>query len=94
MNQQVLDQLSELKLKGFKEAFIQQTQNPSYIHMPFEERLAHLVDSEIVYRKNYRMKRYLRASKLKYKNAFLVDIEYIAARNIDRSMIARLAKNQ
>lgn len=94
MHQQTLDQLSELKLKGFKEAFILQTQTPGYLHMPFEERLAHLIDSEIIYRKNYRMRQYLKASKLKYKNAFLADIEYHAARNIDRAGIATLAKNQ
>jgi DNA replication protein DnaC len=94
MHQQTLDQLSELKLKGFKEAFIQQTESPSYLHMPFEERLAHLIDAEMIYRKNYRMKQYLKASKLKYKNAFLPDIEYNATRNLDRGVIATLAKNQ
>lgn len=94
MRQQTLDQLSELKLNGFKEAFIQQTQSPSYIHMAFDERLAHLVDSEAIYRRNNRIKQYLRKSKLKLKNAFLEDIEYTALRNLDRSMIASLAKNQ
>jgi DNA replication protein DnaC len=94
MNQQTLDQLSELNLKGFSEAFIMQMQTPGYLHMPFEERLAHLIDSEIIFRKNYRMQRYLKASKLKYKNAFLPDIEYNATRNIDRTVIATLTKNQ
>jgi len=94
MHQQTLDQLSELKLKGFKEAFILQTQTPGYLHMPFEERLAHLIDSEMIYRKNYRMQLYLKASKLKYKNAFLEDIEYHATRNIDRAGTATLSKNQ
>jgi DNA replication protein DnaC len=94
MHQQTLDQLSELKMKGFKEAFILQTQSPSYMHMPFEERLAHLVDSEVIHRKNYRMKQLLRASKLKYKNVFITDIEYTAARNLERSLITTLAKNQ
>jgi DNA replication protein DnaC len=94
MHQQTLDQLSELKWKGLKEAFIMQMQTPDYLHMPFEERLAHLIDSEMIYRKNDRMKQYLKASKLKYKNAFLSDIEYHAARNIDRASIATLAKNQ
>ena len=57
MHQHMLDQLADLKLKGFKEAFIQQSQNPDYLHMPFEERLAHLLDSEVVSRKNDRLKR-------------------------------------
>ena len=94
MHQQTLDQLAELKLKGFKEAFILQTQNTHYLHIPFEERLAHLLDSEILYRRNDRMKRYLRASKLKYKSAFLADIEYTASRNLQREVIATLTKNQ
>ena len=51
MRQQTLDQLSELRLNGFKEAFILQTQSPSYTPMSFDERLAHLVDAEAIYRK-------------------------------------------
>ncbi|MBD3378149.1 transposase [candidate division KSB1 bacterium] len=92
--QHMLDQLSELKLKGFKEAYIMQTQSPDFLHMPFDERLAHLVDSEVVSKKNDRMKRYVRASKLKYKNAFLTDIEYTASRNLPREVITTLATNQ
>jgi len=94
MHQHTLDQLAELKLIGFKQALIQQEQTPSYMHMAFEERVAHLVDAEAVFRNNNRIKRYLRAAKLKYKNAFLEDIQYTASRNLDRSMVATLAKNQ
>ena len=57
MHQHMLDQMADLKLKGFKEAFLQQNQNPDYLHMPFEERLAHMLDSEVVSRKNDRLKR-------------------------------------
>jgi DNA replication protein DnaC len=94
MFQHMLDQMADLKLKGFKEAFIQQNQNPDYLHMPFEERLAHLLDSEVVSRKNDRLKRYLRASKLKYKDAFLSDIEYAASRNLTRQVMSSLTTNQ
>jgi DNA replication protein DnaC len=94
MHQHTLDQLTELKLKGFKEAFILQSQSPDYMHMPFEERLAHLIDSEVVSRKNDRMKRYLRASKLKYKDALLNDIEYTASRNLKRQVISSLTTSQ
>jgi len=94
MHQQTLDQLAELKLMGFKQAVILQAQSPNYMHMSFEERLTHLVDSEVIFRNNNRIKRYLRAAKLKYKNAFLEDIEYTASRNLERNVIASLAKNQ
>jgi DNA replication protein DnaC len=94
MYQHMLDQLSELKLKGLKEAFILQRENPDYMHVPFEERLAHLIDAEVVARKNDRLQRYFRASKLKYKNAFLTDIKYIASRHLQRDVIASLMNNQ
>lgn len=94
MHQQILDQISELKLKGLKEAYMLQMQTPSYLHMPFEERLAHLIDAEVINRKNCRIKQYLRTAKLKYRNAFLEDIEYLATRNLQRSQISTLAKNQ
>ena len=94
MHQQTIDQLSDLKLKGLKEALILQSTTPSYLHMPFEERLAHLINAEMTFRKNCRMKLYLKAAKLKYKNAVVADIEYNADRNLDRGVIATLAKNQ
>jgi DNA replication protein DnaC len=94
IHQHTLDQLAELKLKGLKEAFILQTESPDYRHMPFEDRLAHLIDSEVVCRRNDRMKRYLRAAKLKYRNAFLNDIEYTASRHLQREVMASLTTNQ
>ncbi len=94
MHQQTMDQLAELKLAGFKQALILQAQSPGFMQMAFEERLAHLVDAEIVFRNNSRIKRYMRAAKLKYKNAFLEDIEYNASRNLDQGQIKSLAKNQ
>jgi DNA replication protein DnaC len=94
MHQQTLEQLSELKLLGFKQALIQQGKTPNFLHMSFEDRLAHLIDSEVIFRNNTRIKRYLRAAKLKYKNAYLENIEYTASRNLERNMISSLVKNQ
>lgn len=94
MYQHILDQLTDLKLKGLKEAYQRQSQTPSYLPMPFEERLAHLIDAEMIYRQNGRINQYLRSAKLKYRTACLEDIEYLASRNLERSMIASLAKNQ
>jgi len=47
MYQQSMDQLSELKLKGFREAFILQSRNPDFGSMPFEERLAQNENSHL-----------------------------------------------
>jgi len=91
--QHTLDQLTDLNFKGFKEALISQKESPNYAQMSFDERLSHLIDAEHLYRRNSRIKQYLRKSKLKYKQALLEDITYPASRNLNRTMMLELANN-
>ena len=94
MLEHTLDQITKLKLQGFKSALIEQTESPGpYLEMAFEERLALLVDKEVIERKNRAVKRMLRASNLKYKQAHLADIDYREARGMDKKLINSLALN-
>lgn len=88
-----LDQLSELKLNGFKAALLQQLESPSFTALTFEERLSHLITSEVTYRHNRKIKHLISRSQLKFKSAFIEDIDYSAPRNIEKSVLLSLFDN-
>jgi len=88
-----LDQITELKLHGLKAALLEQLEKPAhYQDVPFEERLTHLIEREAVDRKNRKIKRLLRASKLKYKDAFIGEIDYRSARGLNKDLVRALAQ--
>src|ERR1700759_3264487 len=83
--------LKALKLQGMLEALEEQQQTPSLQALSFEERVALLVDRERLHRYNQRRTRLLRAARLKVSAASLEDINYKAARVLDKRQIATLA---
>lgn len=89
LTQQTLAQLQRLKLTGFAHAFEQQLQQPEFDSLSFEERLSLLVQSEMTWRDNHRLKRLLRLAKLK-QQASVEQIDYQARRGLDRSLMASL----
>ena len=92
-HQLTIDQLTELNFKGLRESYINQCEDHNYHKMAFEERFAHLIDAEYIYRKNNRIKQYQRRAKLKYRHAHLADLEYTPSRKLERSTITNLANN-
>jgi DNA replication protein DnaC len=62
--------------------------------LSFEERLALLVDRERLWRENQRRTRLLRGARLKVAAASIEDIDYKAARGLDKRQIAQLATGE
>lgn len=90
-----LDQIASLRLLGFKEALIEQSEQPTlYSDMSFEERLSFLIEKEVQDRKNRKIIRLIRNAKLKYKGANLADIDYHSKRELKKDQIAALSQNQ
>lgn len=89
--QPLLDQLSQLHLPAFRAALQEQLQTPQYADLPFEERLALLVERECAQRENNRMQRCLKAAHLPCQ-ATLEDLEFAPARGLDRSLVLELAQ--
>lgn len=90
-----LDQISELRLLGFKAALIEQMEQPGhYSERAFEERLSLLIDKEVQDRKNRKIIRLLKNAKLKYKTAYLTEIDYHSARGLERGLITTLSQKQ
>ena len=88
-----VDQMSDMKLHGMKDALLGQMEEPQYSSLTFEERLAHLIDAEVTERRNRRIKRMLSISKLKYKDAFIEDVDFHHSRGLDRKTILSLSNN-
>jgi DNA replication protein DnaC len=86
--------LKMLKLYGLLEALEEQQRTPTVQSLSFEERMALLIDRERLYRDNHRRTRLLRGARLKVAEASIEDINYKAARGLDKRQIAQLATGE
>jgi DNA replication protein DnaC len=89
-----LETLKSLKLHGMLEALEEQQQTPNIQALSFEKRVALLVDRERIHRDNQRRTRLLRGARLKVAEASLEDINYKAARGLDKRQITTLATGE
>ena len=87
--QQTREHLSALKLTGLLQALEEQLEKPTMSDLSFEERLAMLVDREVLYRENRRLERLLRVAKLRV-HACAEDIDYRHPRGLEKSRLASL----
>jgi DNA replication protein DnaC len=85
-----LNTLRHLKLTGMCDALEQQRAQPQTHDLAFEERLALLVDREVLHRENRRLDRLLKAARLRVP-ACIEDIDYRHPRGLERSRMAGLA---
>jgi len=89
-----LEQMTELRLHGMKNAFMEQMDQAAlFTDMPFEERLTILIDKEVIERKNRRIIYLLRNARLKYKAADIGDIDYHNNRGLDKKLVQSLSQN-
>jgi DNA replication protein DnaC len=90
MIQQTLDSLYAMKLNGMADGFKDQMNQPNIHDLSFEERFSLLVDRQVTYQEERKMKRLLLNASLKI-NACIEDIDYKTPRGVDKSVILRLA---
>lgn len=93
LNHPTIEKLLALRLRAMAQGLREQMDNPEMTALSFEERLGLLVDREWTERENARLKRRLRAAKLRHA-ACLEDIDYRATRGLDRQLLAKLADSQ
>ena len=89
--QPTLEKLQELRFFAMSEAWEQQQKDSELRGLDFDERLGMLVDAEWLSRKNRSLERKLREAKLRLSQACLEDIDYQAARKLDKSVIRQLS---
>lgn len=92
--QQTLDQLRALRLDGMADTFEEQLALPSAQTLPFEDRLALLVEREAAYRSGKRLATLLRKARLKYATASLEDLDKRASRGLDHRLLTSLAHGE
>lgn len=85
-----LDKLHTLKLTGMARALDEQERMADIDALSFHERLGLLVDREMQERENRRLSTRLRFARLR-SSAALEDLDYRAARNLDRALIMKLS---
>jgi DNA replication protein DnaC len=85
LHHSTLEKLQQLRLTGMHKALAEQTRQPGITELSFEERLGLLAERE-----NRRLKTRLRQARLKH-NACIEDIDYRAARGLDKALIAQLS---
>ena len=88
-----IEQLQTLRLSGMQHALKEQLVMDDINDMSFEERLALLLDREANVRENRRLQTRLRKAKLR-QNACIEDIDFRHPRNLDKSVITKLADCQ
>jgi DNA replication protein DnaC len=90
LNHPTLNHLKIMKLDGMAQAFREQLELNHSRELSFEERLALLIDREMIHRENKRFSGKLSNAKLR-QAATLEDIDYQHSRNLDPSFIQNLA---
>src|SRR5579862_6155975 len=92
LNQPLMEKLLAMRLHGMLEALKVQEQDRAVNELSFLERLALLVDQQWSWRENQALTRRLKAAKLRGA-ACVEDIDYRAARGLDKTVLRALAKD-
>jgi DNA replication protein DnaC len=89
-----LTQLTELGLTGMATAFKELRDQPEAQTLEHPDWLGLLLDREVAERKDRRLKARLRAAKLRFAQACVEDVDFTAARGLDRRLFQELVTGQ
>ena len=90
LHQPTIDKLMAMRLEAMVEAWKSFEQDENTQQLSFEEKLSLMIDQQWTSRQNLALQRRLRYAKLR-GNACVEDIDYRAARGLDKSMVRSLA---
>src|SRR5579863_8103510 len=89
LNQQTIEKLYAMRMRGMADAFTQQQEEPQATQLSFEERFALLVDRQWSWRQNRILERRLRDGRL-LGPACMEDIDFRATRGLDKQVVRSL----
>lgn len=90
LTQPLVEQLKSLRCTGMAEALREQLQTPEAASLSFEERLAFLIDRELLLREQRAISGKLRHARLR-EQACIEDIDYKASRGLSKMQVNQLA---
>lgn len=88
--EQTISKLNEMKLVGMSQAYQERRIKPDHKDLSFDEFFGLVVDDEHLYRKNKRLKRLLKRSRLKISAASLEEIDYNQQRGLLKTNVVNL----
>jgi DNA replication protein DnaC len=91
LKEPTIEKLHALRLRVLANAWVEQDKSPDTIALSFDERLAMLVDAEMLARENARLTRNLREAKLRITEACIEGIDFPRERQLDKSIVRQLA---
>jgi len=91
LQEPMIEKLMAMRLHGMADALKTQQQDPNARELSFLDRLAMLIDQQWNWRQNQALARRLHTAKLRC-NACVEEIDYRAARGLDKSVIRGLAQ--
>ncbi len=89
--QPLFDKLSLLRLPAFRKGLEEQSANPKFAELSFEERLSILVDLEVLQRDNARLSRSVQKAHF-HLAATLEDFDFSPSRSVDRHLVLELSQ--
>jgi DNA replication protein DnaC len=91
LREPTLEKLHALRLRVLANTWVDQDKAPDTLALTFDERLALLVDAEMLARENARLLKNLRDAKLRLPEACIEGIDFAKDRRIDKSLLRQLA---
>jgi len=91
LKEPTIEKLHALRLRIMAAAWLEQDKSPDTLALPFDDRLALLVDAEALARDNTRLAKNLRDAKLRIANACIEGIEFSRERQLDKPDVRQLA---
>lgn len=91
LRQPTIEKLHAMRLRVLAGAWIDQDKSPDALALPFDERLALLVDAEMLARENARLVKNLRDAKLRMPEACIEGVDYARERQLEKAVVRQLA---
>jgi DNA replication protein DnaC len=91
LKEPTIEKLHALRLRIMAAVWLEQDKSPDTLALPFDDRLALLVDAEALARDNTRLVKNLRDAKLRIANACIEGIEFSRERQLDKPTVRQLA---
>lgn len=86
-----LEKLNAMRLRVMASTWLEQDKSADTIALPFDERLAMLVDAEMLARENARLAKNLRDAKLRMAEACIEGVDFPKTRELDKTVVRTLA---
>ena len=91
MVNQTLEKLLAMRLSTMEQEYRRQLELPAMNALPFDDRLAMLVDAEWLARLDRKLRRLIKAAALREPDACLENIDFNPRRKLDKADIARIS---